>query len=82
MKEITRSKSLDKSTENLKMKSTHYKGKHNGFSLTVKIRYLINISEKKPEFFYRVSFEENTADNEVATAVKDFRVLVKEWCDR
>lgn len=70
-----------KMTESPEMKSTHYEGEYNGFTLGVEIRYLLNISKEKPEFFYRVSFEKTTAFDELDKAAKAFRVLMREWCE-
>ncbi len=63
------------------MKSTHYEGEHDGFPLTVEIHCLLSFSEERPEFSYRVSFEETTAVDELDKAAKDFRVLMEQWCN-
>jgi hypothetical protein len=68
--------------EGPEMKGTHYKGEYSGFPLRVEICYLTSISEEKPEFSYRVSFEQTTATDELNKAAKDLRVLMQEWCVR
>ena len=68
-------------TENPEMKSSHYEGEHDSFPLTIKIHYLLSVSEEEPEFHYRVSFEETTAVNDLDKAAKDFRVLMEQWCN-
>ncbi len=68
-------------TKNPKMKNSFYEGEYDGFPLTIEIRYLLSISEEDPEFFYRVSFEQETDVTELDKAATDFRVLMNEWCE-
>ena len=68
-------------TESLEIKSIDYEGEHDGFPLTVEICCLRSISKEKPEFSYRVSFKKTTAVGELNATAKDFRVLMKAWCE-
>ena len=70
-----------KMTEKAEMKSSLYEGEYGGFPLTIEIRYLLTISKENPEFYYRVSFEQTTDIAELDKASKEFRALMKEWCE-
>jgi hypothetical protein len=70
-----------KTTEDSEMKSTHYEGQYEGFALTIEVNHLLNVSKEKPEFFYRVSFEDTIAVDELDEVAKDFRVLMEHWSD-
>ncbi|UCE50052.1 MAG: hypothetical protein JSW47_07810 [Phycisphaerales bacterium] len=70
-----------KTTGNSEMKSTHYEGQYEGFSVKIEINHLLSVSKEKPEFSYRVSFEDTTAVDELDKVAKDFRVLMESWSD-
>ena len=61
--------------------SVEYGGQYEGFAVTVKINCLSSISEKDPEFSYRVSFEETSAIARLEEATKALRPLMQGWCD-
>jgi len=58
-----------------------YGGQYEGFDVTVKISCLSGISEKDPEFSYRVSFEETSAIAGQEKAANTLRPLMQGWCN-
>lgn len=57
-----------------------YAGIHDSFPLTVDVTQRLVVSEKDPEFTYRVSFEQTGAVAELRQAAEKLRNLMKLWC--
>lgn len=68
-----------KATQDSEIKNSHYEGEYEGFPLAIEIRCLSVISEKDPEFYYRVSFEQTSDGDRMNKVAKDFRVLMDTW---